>query len=97
MTILKRDLAKTFIVNTLNLNFGKIHTGFRNILTESFDPLQKLTTVHGPGIGAGGVKPHGSHLNTHYSAADSTIFSQYHTVVGEGLKKLVLVFVDISL
>ena len=32
-------------VNTLNSNFGKMHTGVSNILTESFDPLQKLTTV----------------------------------------------------
>ena len=29
----------------MKLNIGKIPTGVRNILTESFDPLQKLTTV----------------------------------------------------
>ena len=29
----------------MSSNLGKIPTGVRNILTESFDPLQKLTTV----------------------------------------------------
>ena len=42
MTILSKDIVKT---KYFKLNFGKIPAGPRNILTEIFDPLQKLTNV----------------------------------------------------